>query len=215
MNRFVTILPRVVLAGLFLAAMWMPSPAGAQATGGSLRRLAADGLYHGGGEASTALEPPGVDIYQKTVLVPLGVNTLYLTMSTTGDAHGGAGSCFSANVDGNFFNGGDQGAARCADNATTPVSGWVTLLKLPDIVDAVTTNCNSGGGGSGDCHDNSITYQWCTPITPGVHDVEVRMATSNAGQPVFIEQAFFYVDANQLFGSACDPLLPVPPPTLP
>lgn len=211
MKRLMTTILLAVLAGLFVAAVGMPSPAEAQviSTGGPLSRLAADPLYFGPGEEkSTALEPPGDQIYFKTVFVPPLSNTLFLTISTTGDTHGGAGACFTALLDENFFNPGGQGAAKCANNATTNVPGWVTLLKLPNILAVTTDNCNEGGGGTGDCHDNSIHYEWCTAVTPGFHNVEVRMATSNAGNDVFIEQAFFYVDSAQLFGNVCDPLLP-------
>jgi len=198
MRRTMTIMPIAVLAVLMTAAVWLP-PVEA---GSELLRLAADPRYHGPFEEKfTALEPPGTVIYDKTVFVPRNANVLYLTMSTTGDAHGGAASCFTALVDGVFFNAGGQGAARCALGGTQSVPGWVTLLKVPD---AASANCNDGGGGGGDCHDNSIKYEWCTPIKRGPHRVEVRMATDTAGQNVFIEQAFFYVDASRIkSGSAC------------
>ena len=202
MRRFVTIIPMAVLAGLLTVAMWMPSPTQAA---NELRRLAADPLYFGT-EKSTDAEPPGVVIYSKTVFVPGGANALYLTMSTTGDTHGGAAGCFTAKVDGAFFNAGGQGAARCATDTTTGlgvnVPGWVALIKEP--AGGANANCNNGTGGPGDCHDNAIHYQWCTPIKHGTHDVEVRMATSHVGDTAFIEQAFFYVDASRIKkGSAC------------
>lgn len=207
MKRLVMTIPLAVLAGLFMVAMWMPSPAEAQlSTGGPLSRLAADPLFFGI-EQDTALEPPGAEIYFKTLFVPFPNNTLYLTMSTTGDAHNGAASCFTALLDGAFFNPGLQGAARCGAAGTVNVPGWVALLKLPEPTGG-SNNCNDGGGGAGDCHDNSIHYEWCAPVTPGFHNVAVRMATNTAGKSVFIEQAFFYVDSAQLFGNACDPLLP-------
>jgi len=196
MKRFSTI-PVAVLGTLLLAAMWMPPSATAA---GELRRLAADPKFFGT-ESSTILEPPGAVIYDKTVFVPGGSNVLYLTISTTGDSHQGAAGCFTALVDGAFFNAGRQGAARCAGNGTTNVPGWIALIKLPDGG----TNCDDGGGGGGDCHDNAIHYQWCTPIDHGPHNVQVRMATNSAGKRVFIEQAFFYVDASRIKrgGSAC------------
>jgi hypothetical protein len=196
MKRLMTI-PMGILAVLLMVTMWLPSTKASN----ELRRLAADPLYFVEfQEAVTNMEPPGIAIYEKTVFVPRGVNALYLTMSTTGDTHGGAAGCFTAKVDGAFFNPGGQGAARCANHGTTGVPGWVTLVKLPDSG----TNCNDGGGGGGDCHDNSINYQWCTPIRHGPHTLQVRMASSSAGKNVFIEQAFFYVDASRIKkGSAC------------
>jgi hypothetical protein len=198
MNRILVVVPRAVLGILLLAAMWIPATAGA---GDQIHRLAADPKFFGEfEEASTIVEPPGLAIYDKTVFVPGDANVLYLTMSTTGDTHDGAASCFTALVDGNFFNPGGQGAARCAANGTMNVPGWVALIKEPDGG----TNCNDGGGGGGDCHDNATQYQWCTPISRGTHSVQVRMATNSAGKTVFIEQAFFYVDASRIkSGSAC------------
>jgi hypothetical protein len=182
-----------------LMAVGIAMPAGAQS---ELKRLVAERNFFGT-EAVTALEPPGIAIYSKTILVPAGNNVLYLTMSTTGDTHDGAASCFTARVDGNFFAPGQQGSARCANGGTTRVPGWITLLKLP-LDDNAADNCNDGGGGSADCHDNSIHYEWCKSIAPGVHTVEVRMATSSAGSNVFIEQAHFYVDTNGLpSGARC------------
>jgi hypothetical protein len=208
------ILRTVVGGGLFAVAVGMPTAAQAQ---GAIFRLAADPLYFGPGEeASTDVDAlgDGSQIYSKSIFVPPGKNTLFLTMSTTGDQHDGAAQCFTARLDGVFFNPGGQGAARCADSGSTPVPGWVTLQKTPAATGGA-DNCNEGGGGAGDCHDNSIHYEWCTAITPGVHEVEVRMATDSNGKTVFIEQAFFYVDAAQLVNSPCEPLLPVPPPPLP
>jgi hypothetical protein len=205
MRRFVTTIPMAILAVLLTVAMWMPS---ATKAANELRRLAADPLYFGLGEEKfTDLQPPGDLIYSKTVFVPGGANVLYLTMSTTGDTHGGAAGCFTALVDGAFFNPGGQGASKCATDSATGrgvnVPGWVALLKEPNGG----TNCDDGGGGGGDCHDNSITYQWCTPIQSGPHTVEVRMATSHedptGGHRAFIEQAFFYVDASRVQRSGC------------
>jgi hypothetical protein len=172
-------------------------PAVSSAQEGVLRRLVAEFDFFGF-EAFTTSEPPGIAIYRKTVVVPKRANTLYLTLSTTGDTHDGAASCFTALLDGAFFNPGGQGAARCADGGETPVDGWITLLKLPgQIGDPGGTNCDDGAGGPGDCHDNSIYYQWCTPVEPGEHEVEIRMATDTEGDAVFIEQAHFYVDASR------------------
>ena len=201
MKRSLTMTPLALLAVLLAAAIWVPASATA---GDELHRLAADPKFHGPHqEAATNAEPPGMSIYDKTVFVPRGANVLYLTISTTGDTHGGAAGCFTALADGKFFNAGGQGAARCSLDGTVDVPGWVALVKLPAATGGA-PNCNDGGGGAGDCHDNSIHYEWCTPITPGAHAVQVRMATSGTGKTAFIEQAFFYVDASRIKrGTAC------------
>lgn len=200
MKRLGTTMLITVLVVLFALAIWMPSEAR-----GPIRRLAADSDAFGF-ELFTDDDPPGIAVYTKTVYVPVDANTLYATISTTGDTHGGAAACFTALVDGAFFNGGFQGASTCKDDLTmtpTNVAGWVALLKLPEP-DGGSTNCPDGGGAGGDCHDNSIYYQWCTPILPGTHTVEIRMATSQKGTgatTVFIEQAFFYIDASGIQGA--------------
>jgi hypothetical protein len=184
----------VLVSGALGSLVALPAVVSAQ---DFLRRLAAEFDFFGF-EAQTAAEPPGIAIYRKTVDVPHPTNTLYLTLSTTGDTHDGAASCFTALLDGAFFNPGGQGAARCAGGGETPVEGWITLLKLPGQTgDPGGTNCDDGGGGPGDCHDNSIYYQWCTPVEPGKHEVEIRMASDTEGKTVFIEQAHFYVDASR------------------
>jgi hypothetical protein len=71
-------------------------------------------------------------------------------------------------------------------------SGWVTLQKIPVVEPA--TNCDDGGGGGGDCHDNSISYSWCTSVDPGVHTVDLKLASSLAGRMVFLERAQIYID---------------------
>jgi hypothetical protein len=187
-----TLCKAIFVSGALGALVAVPAVSSA----GPLHRLVAEFDYFGF-EAFTDLEPPGIAVYKKTVFVPKSTNTLYLTLSTTGDAHDGAASCFTALLDGAFFNPGGQGAATCAGGGTTPVDGWITLLKLPgQIGEEFGANCDDGGGGPGDCHDNSIYYQWCTPVKPGKHEVEIRMASDTNGKQVFIEQAHFYVDAS-------------------
>jgi hypothetical protein len=167
--------------------------------GGPLIRLAAEFDYFGS-EATTTLTPDtdrGAAIYRKTVSVPGTANTLYLTLSATGHTQNGATSCFSAFIDGNFFNPGPT-AADCAGQQP----GWIALQKLPgpDLFPPGTL-CGTGGDGSTgptDCLSNSISYQWCTAVTPGSHEVEIRMATGQEGNAVSINTAHFYVDAASL-----------------
>lgn len=172
----------------------------AQSEAGFIDRLAADFAFFGSECFTTAGVPAvnpetgGVACYQKTVFVPFFANTLYVTLSTTGDTHDGAASCFTCLLDGAFCNAGALGAASCAPGFPQPV-GWINLLKLPETDGA--NNCNDGGGGTADCHDNSIHYTWCTRVKPGVHTVQIRMATAQPGSTVFMETAHFYVDASR------------------
>jgi hypothetical protein len=70
-----------------------------------------------------------------------------------------------------------------------------------------------GGGGGGDVHDNGIYYTWCTPVQPGTHTIDIRLASSGSdfetggtglfgpvGPTVFFEQAHFYIDASRIGG---------------
>ncbi len=196
------------IAGLI--AVGIAAPASAQEF---VRRLVAEFDFVGPfEEASTTVgvDPAdslngGISIYDRTVFVPFNTNVLYITLTTTGDTHGGVASCFTALVDGDFANPGGQGAARCGtgemgEEVNTP--GWISLLKLPEDVDD--NNCDDGGGGGGDCHDNSIHYTWCAPIEQGTHDVQIRMAAAPAGDTVFIEQAHFFIDVNRIEGGCED-----------
>jgi hypothetical protein len=154
-------------------------------------------------ESFTDAGVPGISIYTKAVATGIGENILYVTISATGDTHGGAASWFSCSVDTGsgpvFCNPGSGGAAGAP-------GGWIALNKLPAATTA--TNCDDGSGGTGDCHDNSITYQWCTVLpaafvaTGGAATVNLRMASSNpsavaGADTVFIEAAHFYIDATK------------------
>jgi hypothetical protein len=104
----------------------------------------------------------------------------------------------------------------------------MTLLKLPTTpaFDAVfpaanitNNNCNDGGGGSADCHDNAIMFSCCLQITPDktsdeeesiptTHTVNIKLAdlpgfdsgsattaTNNPGNLAFYERSTIYIDA--------------------
>jgi len=158
----------------------------------------------------TAAGDDGVVVYTKTLFVPPGLSTLFVTISATGDTHGGAALLLSCRLDGAFCNPGPTGAS-----AVPP--GWIALQKhfnydttytpAPNDPLAGLAPAGDGGGGRGDMHDNSLYYTWCTEIPPstaGVHRVEIRMATSSAGSQVFFENAHFYIDAAKLRpGSDC------------
>jgi hypothetical protein len=74
------------------------------------------------------------------------------------------------------------------------------LQKLPQNVanpNDGSPNCNNGGGGTADCHDNGVAYQWCIPVEAGTRvTVDLKMATSTAGDTVFIEKGHVYIDSS-------------------
>lgn len=127
----------------------------------------------------------GTVIYSKSLPIPSSERTLFVTLSTTGDTHGGSASWFSALLNGTACNPGDEGAGFAP-------RGWIPLQKNPDGGPG-----GDGGGGPGDLHDNSIYYTWCCVrgLRPGeTNQVEIKMASSIAGQFVFIERSHFYID---------------------
>lgn len=135
---------------------------------------------------ATGIGTGGDLIYSKTFNLPAGQNTLFVTLSTTGDTHGGAASWFSALVNGTVCNPGDEGAGFAP-------GGWIPLQKH--------ANSGPGGdglGGPGDMHDNGIYYTWCCRrgVRPGgSNSVEIRMASSIPGQFVFVERSHYYIDS--------------------
>jgi hypothetical protein len=169
------------------------------ANAGDLYRIASDFAKWDGSEFVTSAVgvgvPPaggGVVIYSKPVIVPPNTTSLYVTVSTTGDTHQGAAHWFACTIDGVSC----RTSPPAVDGAP---SGWISLLKLP-IATAGSTNCNDGGGGPADCHDNNVYYTWCVRTLPSnlttIRTARVKMATSVAGRTVFAEKAHFYVDAN-------------------
>lgn len=127
----------------------------------------------------------GTVIYSKSLPIPSSERTLFVTLSTTGDTHGGAASWFSALLNGTACNPGAEGAGFAP-------RGWIPLQKNPDGGPG-----GDGGGGPGDLHDNSIYYTWCCVrgLRPGeTNRVEIKMASSIPGTFVFIERSHFYID---------------------
>ena len=141
----------------------------------------------------------GQVIYTKTFPLPADQNTVFVTLSSTGDTHSGAASWFAALVNGVSCNNGDEGAGFAPP-------GWVPLQKHPN-----TGPGGDGGGGLGDLHDNVITYIWCCRegVRPGgPNTVEIKMASSTAGQFVFIERSHFYIDSVE--AKLCTEAQPIP-----
>jgi len=152
----------------------------------------------------------GISTYSKTLAIPFDV--VYVTFSAQGDTHGGATLAMSANVT-------DAAAVTtvCEPMAgqsggggggTAGPSGWMALQKTPTdgTVETAANNCNDGGGGVADCHDNAIMFSCCLRITPdtGVtkHTVEIRLGsepnpqTPLAATLVFYERSTIYIDAS-------------------
>lgn len=175
------------LAGL-LTALALESPA--SLLGGNYSRLVAEHRFNTEQIAFTTAGggPDGDQIYLQSFNLPPGDHTVFITISTQGDTHGGAALWMSARVNGTLCR--KQEVLGDASNAP---SGWVALQKHFNLSPG-----GDGGGGSGDMHDNSIYYTWCCQdaLKPGgVNQAEIRMATSIPNEPVFIERSHFFIDS--------------------
>ena len=204
MKRHTQIVPMAALTGLIV--MGMSISVSAQQLG-PVHRFSAEFQFQpslGADEISTTAAPGaggtgGTVVYSKTLFVP--GHTLFVTFSGTGDVHtttpGTGVSSVSSLLMTCTVNG-----VLCQSGtglATAGPSGWITLLKLPPP--AAPAGCNGGtgdgAGGPADCHDNNIHYTWCTPITPGVQSVQLKLASSPGGDGnfAFYERAHIYIDA--------------------
>ncbi|TAL02055.1 MAG: hypothetical protein EPO03_12895 [Porticoccaceae bacterium] len=203
---------------------------------GQLRRYAADYWSFGGGEyftTNTSLAGPdeatpaaapndGALFYRKTITVNSSINTLYVEVDTTGDAHDGAALRLSCRINGKFCKTSNNPSG--VDGAP---SGWITLLKVPtDVQDPTgTNNCQDGGGGSADCHDNNINYTWCIPLEPYLAPdgsntpvtIDLKMSSSStdgvSDGVVFIEKGHVFIDGSKFTpasaGSRCGQAPPI------
>lgn len=175
--------------------------AGAKADGPVIRH-SADFFKFDGTEFTTTItasptgSPDGALFYRKSVLVPSDSNVIFVTLYATGDAHGGAADWFSCRLNGAF----------CRPATTTGIDkapkGWIALVKIPTDASGALNNCNDGGGGTADCHDNAVAYSWCVLLPPRSVEtpvtVDLKFATSIAGKNVFIEKGHVYIDSSRI-----------------
>ena len=143
--------------------------------------------------------PGGKSCFGTTQFVPGRANVLRVTWSTSGDTHDGAALRMACRIRPastgiwTFCNPTGSGAAP---------GDYITKNKLPTGAGAAAANnCNDGGGGDADCHDNSIEQTWCVPIRgDDVFDIDLRLASSTTGAAVFVEASYFFVDATKMRG---------------
>lgn len=140
--------------------------------------------------------PGGLSCFGTTQFVPSSANVLRIRWSTTGDTHGGAALRIACRIRPATTN----TWSFCNPNGTGAAPGdYITKNKLPAGTGA--TNCNDGGGGDGDCHDNSIEMTWCVPILgDDVYDIDLRLASSTGSDIVWVESSYFYVDSTKVDG---------------
>ncbi len=200
-----------ILRGLIMLVLPAVSIAVALATANAapLHRLASDFQNNttvgGSGEISTSLAPPGRLVYSKTLSIPFGV--VYITFSAQADTHNGSALLMKASV------ADASGAVTTCEPLAGQTGGggggptvfphWYTLLKLP-ITEVAPINCDDGGGGTADCHDNTIMFSCCAQIRPDsgdpatTHTVKIRLADLPGGDSnfAFYERATIYVDGS-------------------
>ncbi len=221
MTRKATLVVSAVLALAMLSSLltlmaWVSFAEEATAQGSSngntgyLRRYAANFTAYGF-EIFTNRPPAanglgGMVIYNKNFFVADDINTLYVTISATGDTHGGARLQLACLVDGRPCNPGPSVVGGAPP-------GWFTAKRFDNYNDNYLGAgfAGDGGGGAGDVHDNSIHKTWCAPFETkaGTHNVQIRMASAPApgdpgstGQLVFMEAVDFTIDGARVANEA-------------
>ena len=147
----------------------------------------------------SAAIPGGISCFGTTQFVPNSANVLRITWSTAGDSHDGAAVRVACRI---------RPASTgmwswCNPTGLGAAPGdYITKNKVPSGTGAI--NCNDGGGGDGDCHDNSIEITWCVPIVgDDVFDIDLRLAPGpgvTGGEVAFVEASYFFVDSSKVDG---------------
>jgi len=201
---------RTVTGRLFLAAGLVVAISVSAAGDENLKRLSAEFQNNtsvgGSGEIFTnapalAGGAGGLVVYSKTVKLNQDMDVLYVTFSGQGDVHLGSALLMTATVNGALV---QPVAGQTAGGGGGPhvQTGWYTLNHLPQSTTG--TNCNDGGGGTDDCHDNTIYFSGCARLE--THEKEVKSATVNiklANLPggdanvSFYERATIYIDGQK------------------
>jgi hypothetical protein len=136
----------------------------------------------------------GTVVYSKLVPIPPAVDVLYVTFSAQGDVHSGSTLLMNASVNGALI----QPLAGQTGGGGGTMSGWYSLLNLPQPT--TSTNCNDGGGGTADCHDNTIFFSGCFRVRLSDRPnatVTIKLANlPGVGSNIsFYERATIYIDA--------------------
>ncbi len=136
-----------------------------------------------------------LNFYTEPIFLAGAKRTVYITFVASADSHGGARVLMKGEVDGEACTGGP--------GATPTAPGWQSINMMP--AGGANANCNNGGGGPGDCHDNSVIYTCCRNVQkPGPHTVALSMASGGPSGTVFFEQAHVYVDSTKTEPGFCE-----------
>jgi hypothetical protein len=140
----------------------------------------------------------GMPVYQKNLRIPDDVDVLYVTFSAQADVHNGGALLMNATIDGTLCQpllGETQPPVGGGPHLQT---GWYTLLILPEP--GMNRNCNDGGGGPADCHDNTIHFSCCARLSKGHRKtvpVDIHLATLPSGSGSFYERSTIYIDGQK------------------
>jgi hypothetical protein len=138
----------------------------------------------------------GSHVYTNSVNIPPN-HAVYITFTATGDTHEGAALLMSASVTNPAGFTTVCEAPITGGLPTAGPTGWISLQKLPSGTGA--NNCNNGGGGDSDCHDNNLVFSCCVRPDPSgagnTHSIDLKLASSN-GAIVFYERANIQVDVS-------------------
>jgi hypothetical protein len=144
----------------------------------------------------------GLEVYRKNLAIPTDVNVIYITFSAQADVHNGSALLMNARVAGTPI----EPLLGSTVAGPHTQSGWWTLLHLPQAGAGV-TNCNDGGGGTADCHDNTIHFSGCARVVPGSTVlVTISLADLPGGDNnfAFYERSTINIDGlADLTGSQC------------
>ena len=200
---------------LFLVAgLLVAFPVMAQDNATNLRRIVSEfqnnNTVGGVGEISTSAAATaggtgGTPVYTKTFTIPNDVDVLYVTFSAQGDTHRGSALLMNAAVNGTLIQplAGQTGIGGGGSHVQT---GWYTLLILPTTsTDPLTpaNNCNDGGGGTADCHDNAIYFSGCinighhNPADPFTVVIKLANLPGGDGNTSFYERSTIYIDGQK------------------
>ena len=122
---------------------------------------------------------------------------LYVTFSAQGDVHNGAALLMNATVDGALCEP-LAGQTEGGGGGRHVQTGWYTLLIPPTSTDP--NNCNDGGGGTADCHDNTIHFSCCARLSKGHRKtlpVDINLASLPGFNTSFYERSTIYIDGQQ------------------
>jgi hypothetical protein len=156
----------------------------------------------GTGEISTtaaalAAGAGGTVIYDKTLLeIPNDIDVLDIEFEGQGDQHNGSALLMNASVNGVLC---QPLLGQTAGGGGGPhvQTGWYTLSHLPQSTTG--TNCNDGGGGTADCHDNTIVFSCCARIESEDARVQIKLANLPGGGAnfSFIERTLIVIEGTK------------------